>query len=855
MTLSTDLTTLTTAAASTGVPPAPPAASAGSTRLFPHFLFRATGFPFEPLERLGCSWTLELAEELLEEEAAATRRAEAFLGRVREAVREGRAGGALSAASRRVRRRRPVETELLGRLAAEGHAEEAALLADRDRLLAAAAETRAAAAAAFAAATERAQRALAGQIADERYREAVLLSSPGALDGLERAAFGDKPRRQAESKALLYLQRFCAKNDTISFFGPVSWGRFAPAAAESLDLAWNGGGLSGRHVFFEHWMVDRLARAAEADPRLGPELAWRVVYPYEWDAAGGLLWCDLVMSGRRERPLDALARELLGGLADGPRRAAVAGAAARSGRPEAEADAAFARLAADGVVRALEVGIEALDPLADLAAALRAAAPPGAARRRWERRLAVLAALGARLAGAGFAERRRLARRIEARFTAWTGDRARRSGGRTYAGRNLFYEECTRHPERFVVGGALAADLEADLREVVGVLSALMEVVAPYGWRKLEEIHRELAAGGGPVLLSRFLRTLWRRIGGGYLDARLVAAEDEEELLRQAEQVLAFAEEGDGWRVAARDGAAAERVDLAAKPVVLGVDLMLSAADVGAVRRGDYELVVGEIQYFPLGYPEYLWNFHPEREEFRRDYRRCMVEPRADGARLARLELEPEATRLVRLGEPLADYVLVDGRGRPTAPDRPHRRITELTVELTAGRLELVDRGGERFVLANPHFDLFLDTAWKLLVALYRRRTAAAAAAGRTPCELRAGRRTVLLRRTWTLAAEEVAEACAGGADGWRREPFAGYLAMQRLRRRRGLPRHVFARVPGEVKPVHVDFASPLSCAGLVRMARPEQPLVFSEMRPGPDRLWLRGEGGRHTSEMRVFLA
>jgi hypothetical protein len=836
-------------------------------RLFPHFLFRSTGFPIEPLEDLACHGAAERLDRALDGEEKAGVQGEAFLARVRESVSCGEARGALSAAARRVRRRRPLSPDLLVRLEAEGWGVEAALLAGRERLLAAAEAERVAAEEALGEEMVAVRRNLARVVADERFREAVLLSSPGALEGLERSFLGGKRRRQAEWKALLYLQRFCSKNDTISFFGPISWGRFDPAGAP-LELTWQGEGLTSRRVFLEHWMVDRLAAAMEADPRLTPQLVWRVVYPYEWDAAEGRLWCDLVMSGRRERPADPLARALLTALAAGaPASAAQAGAAVDCRSGAAAVEAAFARLRREGIVRALEVPFESMDPLGDLAAALLSAAPVGAARRRWERRLRVLAALGERLTTADFAARRHLVRRLEERFTAWTGDAARRHGGRTYAGRNLFYEECTRHPERFVLGGAVAADLEADLAKVLEVQAALLEVVAPYGRRRFEEIHRQLSPEGAPVPLSRFLRTLWRRIGGGYLEARLVDPADEDELLRRAEAVLDFRETSDGrLAVAARDPAAAARAALSRRPVVLAADVMLAAAGPQALETGDYEVVVGEVQYFPVGYPEYLWNFHPRREEFRRDYQRWIVAPRVTSRRIARLELEPEATRLVRLGEPLADYVLVDGRGRSFAAGRDQRRITDLTVQAGSfargpeGGMEegivVTGRDGEAFVLANPHHDLFLDAAWKLLVALFRRKAAAVETAGGAVPELVTGRRTVLLRRTWTLDRHEVVEAFAGGADAWRRQPLGTFERLQRLRRRRRLPRHVFARVSGEVKPVHVDFASPLSLANLARLVGVEgRPLELSEMRPGPESLWLRNGGGRHTSEMRVFLA
>ena len=68
------------------------------------------------------------------------------------------------------------------------------------------------------------------------------------------------------------------------------------------------------------------------------------------------------------------------------------------------------------------------------------------------------------------------------------------------------------------------------------------------------------------------------------------------------------------------------------------------------------------------------------------------------------------------------------------------------------------------------------------------------------------------------------------------------------------LPERVFVRVPSEIKPVYVDFASPISRDLLARFTRDAPHVTISEMLPGPSGLWLRdGEGRRYTSELRMI--
>jgi hypothetical protein len=104
---------------------------------------------------------------------------------------------------------------------------------------------------------------------DPVFREAVTWQNPAALaNAVARIADGlpAKPSRtrQREEIVASYWQRYCAKNDTIGFFGPLAWGRIAddgpPLAARSGAL------VSARAVHLEAWAVQALA--AQIDPEL-----------------------------------------------------------------------------------------------------------------------------------------------------------------------------------------------------------------------------------------------------------------------------------------------------------------------------------------------------------------------------------------------------------------------------------------------------------------------------------------------------------------------------------------------------------------------------------------------------------
>jgi hypothetical protein len=78
------------------------------------------------------------------------------------------------------------------------------------------------------------------------------------------AAPGSAWRRREEVVAS-YWQRYCAKNDTIGFFGPLAWGRVAddgPAVQVSCGRL-----VSQSTVWFEAWAIQALAQSL--DPGLG----------------------------------------------------------------------------------------------------------------------------------------------------------------------------------------------------------------------------------------------------------------------------------------------------------------------------------------------------------------------------------------------------------------------------------------------------------------------------------------------------------------------------------------------------------------------------------------------------------
>src|SRR3954471_5291735 len=97
------------------------------------------------------------------------------------------------------------------------------------------------------------------------FREAVGWQSRESLrravDKLAAAAPGSPSRRRRWADVVAsYWQRYCSKNDTIGFFGPLAWGTFAE---QGDAIAVHSGTLEReRVVHLETWAVEAVAAAA-----------------------------------------------------------------------------------------------------------------------------------------------------------------------------------------------------------------------------------------------------------------------------------------------------------------------------------------------------------------------------------------------------------------------------------------------------------------------------------------------------------------------------------------------------------------------------------------------------------------
>lgn len=688
---------------------------------------------------------------------------------------------------------------------------------------------------------------------EPRFREAVIWQNRRAFHAGMQSLLRNPPgagartfkRRQNEELVANDLQRYCVKNDTIGFFGPVGWARLA-SSGEPVRLETGDGLLAARNVYFEGWCIDALADKLAARAGMRPWAAPRRV-PY-MRLEGNTLHLP------RTRPLPlppkyaAVLAACDGRLSASEIAAGLKRTPSLGFRAEAEVYKILTELVGKGLISwTFEIPLEPhpeetlrrrLEQVADeslRAVALSELDELDEARREVARAAGDAARLDEAVG------------RLEETFARLTDAATTRDAGKTYAGRTLIYEDCLRDA-RAEVGPEIVDALGGPLSLLLTSARWLTFKVAELCLQTLGEIYEEMAREAASPVVDAV--SFWMR-------AQPVLFAEENSLLRTAERL--FQERWAGVLELPPDAGRAAYECERLRPRVLKAfdaprpgwklaryhcpDLMIAADDLEAVRRGDYRLVVGELHVGlnTLGSSLFL-SQHPRPAELFAALESDFPEPRLmpispkswpnTTSRTANLLLSPKDLRLA------AAHDAIPEPGAETIP------FAELVVEKSGAGLSARTRDGR---LSFDLIEAFGDALSGLVVNSFK----LLPPGGHTPRVT--FDRLVVCREAWSFGASELEFARE-------KDEASSFVAARRWARRHGLPRFVFVKVPVEVKPFYLDFDSPVYVGIFARMIRrtaeqnsPDARVRISEMLPDVLQTWLSdADGQRYTSEIRV---
>jgi hypothetical protein len=642
-----------------------------------------------------------------------------------------------------------------------------------------------------------------------------------------------KDDRAHERHLLLYLQRVCAKNDSLSEFGPEGWGQIA-GERRGLELA-PLPGIAKRETFLERWTAHGVAAALNADPAVRAELSPRL-HPNGRIDGNLFVFADT----SEATLLDSHTVEILlrcDGLTP-----------AHSFGEEIDA---LENLAAQNMIR-WEVEVPALDPHAfDVLFSDIRRWRAGPVRARWLALLEPIVALPSRFAQAKEAASRsqimdEARRQLQALGTAReTSDRF------LYSAANPIGEECFRECH-FSIGEELIDEVTTEAEPWIDLWRDNYAFVASRVAAGLRGLFEKAPLQNGAVSLPAFLRhceTQRMPLTGPALVALAhMAFQEVKSAFRERMRNRPEAEE---WELTpddchfVRQTFRYEKFDEFTYP---SADLQLEARSEEAVMRGEYRWILAELHPpVALLHHGFYWSC-PDKVALGNAL--AQTTKGCPSFHFGFFAADFTAATAVRMLDsmPEGTSFVAPQRGDPRWKVIPPGEI-EVFVDDKNGDVGLRTRGARKYLGSFAR-------AWVIPLGFHPFHF------GRAPHmpRLRCGR-VIVQRRSWTVTFEELGP---GDYTGVSRDLV---VATERLRAEKGWPRYVYIR-PSEqalrrsgaegrdkdTKPVFIDLESYLFLEIFHRWLTKAGELEVSEMLPDPDNLLWQEPDGRRSFELRTQI-
>ncbi len=686
-------------------------------------------------------------------------------------------------------------------------------------------------------------------IQSEDFREAVMLCSREAHEALQRllaeeftATTISSSRRNVLFTAFRYLQRFCARNEITSFFGPTALSKIDPTLPVNLISEGSIHSLSKRRTYFAWWATEDLRRAT-LDRACASDLEFvldsRVLRrKAEWllDDYGSLQRFELTPTeSALLEDVDMAAKSLSPGC---------------SGSVD--------RLRTVGLLRSRNrIPVRCMQPLDYLLRQASKLLPP-------QHEVYVLLSRFRELRDEfattdDYLRRRAIISEIDSQFERVTGHASSRKSGTVFADRRVLHEDCE-WGCRLTIGGQLARDLLEGVSRILELFHVLHS--------SRREITRQ-------VHLAWFARRFGKSTPVSLIEAQAAIEADRDKdvglhtdsvcaaVLNYARIKSTFMELLNPVKAAI--GSPEEFIELDSDHVSSFIasfpseakvgayataDVLLSATNMADVAAGRYQLVFGEA-HGTIGVRMFCADLYDEKDELCSQLG-SVLSQMAPGYRLAELLVtgRGNANKIARLLPlPLLDIEY----------DSPSQRspseclaYSDLLIEMRDDELVIFDRCDREPILVVDSY-LFergfgFIRSWGSIPALgFQPRLSdyfppGANAVTRYP-RVQLGR-LVIFRREWVVRLSKYPYAG---------KPFSSrvHALLMNLLEQWCVPRHFFLRVEAARKPLYVDRENILSMEMLHRLlGRGPRTLYITEMLPGPSGFWMGDHSGRYCSEL-----
>jgi len=687
----------------------------------------------------------------------------------------------------------------------------------------------------FAITGEQMRQQLIDFLAQPDVAEAIFISNPEAaqrIDALiaERYAPYDSRKKQKIRLGWSYAQRFCTKNDTCSFFGPIAWGRFSDSQDSVSIVHPPGSWLSQRKTFFESWVMQRIVTRINSECPLPKRL------PLMLNAGCYLHHDVLYYPLEKTRRLTGRTLAVLQKLNES---GAVINEEQLSQKLNFDSHPLIQHLIDAGIVqRGFQLSPRDPEALEQLRHKMVAFHLPVDFVARWSDCFHRLMASREAYSRGDITQRQQALLTINQTLNQ-AGISLARESGKMYIGRYPLYEDCAR-ASRVIFSRELQQHINNDFAPLMYLYRWLTRATAfllHQEWLSVFQGCLQKVSSGDSVSLLLFLQALqpqqssiqqqvYQRVLTMLEKAwqPLFTSSQQEELVlepHQIEQVMTTLE---------------QQCPAVVDFEVLGdsfhsPDFMLAAASLDALNQGEYQLVIGETHPAvhtlsqPVAAP-----FSPYLAEIEQEVARLF------GRERVMLADSPESYQRSHIDWPLIDHysqlILPSGGGCVT-PDKRYA-VGRARVRCEKNRLTVLDIAGvfqEDLLCVNgtPLHQLLFHLAGDIIPRSEPRRIRF--------------NRTIYKRRSWTFGSESWPVALP--------DEFDTFIQWQSWRQSHDLPLRVFIKCDSEPKPLFVDFDNPLSLDALMTALKKAKVSLVSEMLPAPEALWFNDARGRVCCEVR----
>jgi hypothetical protein len=261
---------------------------------------------------------------------------------------------------------------------------------------------------------------------------------------------------------------------------------------------------------------------------------------------------------------------------------------------------------------------------------------------------------------------------------------------------------------------------------------------------------------------------------------------------------------------------------------------LLCARDLPAFQRGEFSLVMGDIHDTAQ-----VWGWALQFLEDRQQVETEMVKLMGRATRAIPV-ITALASRRTGLLPSEFPGPIVELGGVSVRPSSWKMSFDDLWVVSDGERAQLWSESlSTEVVLYNGELESLVHTAF----AIPRIRAPKIDFGAHSPRVTVDG--VVIQRETWQLPKEAATELIACKDDKARLKCAVKWW------RELALPKVVFAKFPGERKPVLVDPENPYVLRAFATMLEDKGGASLSEMLPSTEQLWLQSDLGRHTVELR----